>query len=287
LNTWTQNVGFPLVTVARQGNTNLIKFKQERFYISEEHEKEYGINTWWIPISYKLSNGTESLTEMDGQEFFLDVQRKDWDWLKVNIREQGMFRVNYDTNNWNYLITNFYSFSDLDKAGLINDALVLARSGRVNYSIAFSFVSLLRNDTSLVTWNAALFELRYIDIMMYDQMCHMNFRNFTEWLIDSAYNYVGWEEIYNESRIKTGLRGRILSLALQTGHASSIQYAKSLYVEQFELGNYTIPNDLLIPILRSVIREGGPLEFNTILYKYYNEHNSIEKKEIFDVIRSF
>lgn len=113
---WTTKMGFPVVNVTRNYDTNSIEFAQSRFtFIAPNQWKslqiEYDDDTlWWIPLSYTTMN----------QANFSDTKPKDWirglesitkdfshmaqnDWIIVNI--QG-------TGKWH----RYFSLYDLFKA---------------------------------------------------------------------------------------------------------------------------------------------------------------------------
>ena len=51
-------------------------------------------------------------------------------WYKVNYKQYGFYRVNYDETNWNRLISQLKGdhtqLNPTDKAGIIDDAFNLA-----------------------------------------------------------------------------------------------------------------------------------------------------------------
>ena len=51
-------------------------------------------------------------------------------WYKVNYKQNGFYRVNYDAQNWQALkdqfLTDHTVFNPTDKAGIIDDAFNLA-----------------------------------------------------------------------------------------------------------------------------------------------------------------
>lgn len=99
---WTTKMGFPVVNVARNYESNTIEFAQSRFtFIAPNQWKslqiEYDDDTlWWIPLSYTTMS----------QANFSDTKPKDWirgvekiskdfkqmtpkDWIIVNIQGTG------------------------------------------------------------------------------------------------------------------------------------------------------------------------------------------------------
>lgn len=84
----------------------------------------------------------------------------------------GYYRVNYDINNWqliaNYLQDpqNYSRIAATNRAQIVDDALTLARAGKLDYRIALNLTRYLVNESEYVPWRAALGALGFIDSMM-------------------------------------------------------------------------------------------------------------------------
>ena len=54
MDTWTLQMGFPVVTVTRNYTDNIAKVTQERFLIGKSKEKKADskVYSWWIPLSF-------------------------------------------------------------------------------------------------------------------------------------------------------------------------------------------------------------------------------------------
>jgi aminopeptidase N len=79
----------------------------------------------------------------------------------------GYYRVNYDAANWNLIInellTNHDNIPPLNRAQLLDDALNLARAGKLPYSIALTLTTYLQRDNDYLPWAAALNALSFLD----------------------------------------------------------------------------------------------------------------------------
>jgi hypothetical protein len=78
----------------------------------------------------------------------------------------GFYRVNYDHTNWRLLISSFQQLPDVTRAQLLDDALNLALSGRLEYSIALDLTSQLITDVDYLPWSAAFTALEHLDTML-------------------------------------------------------------------------------------------------------------------------
>lgn len=82
------------------------------------------------------------------------------------------FRVNYDATNWGLLkqyLVEFHTLMEpVGRAMLVDDALVLARSGRLDYGVALDFVDYLRVEGQLAPWEAARRGFDHLDAQFYE-----------------------------------------------------------------------------------------------------------------------
>lgn len=84
----------------------------------------------------------------------------------------GYYRVNYDITNWQ-LLTDYlkdpetYSkIVSMNRAQIIDDALSLARAGKLDYRVALNLTQYLINERDYVPWRSALIAMSFIDSML-------------------------------------------------------------------------------------------------------------------------
>jgi aminopeptidase N len=59
MDTWTLQMGFPVVTITRNYQQNTAKITQQRFIIGKTNENQEDTKySWWIPITYTSPGGT-------------------------------------------------------------------------------------------------------------------------------------------------------------------------------------------------------------------------------------
>lgn len=89
--------------------------------------------------------------------------------------------MNYDRKNWQLIIKHlnkdsFRNISTVNRAQLIDDALNLARAGRLDYAIALNVTSYLAHETEYLPWKAAFNAMDYLDIMLIRTSSYDKFR---------------------------------------------------------------------------------------------------------------
>jgi len=71
---------------------------------------------------------------------------------------------------------NFKDISTINRAQLIDDALNLARAGRLDYNIAFDVTSYLAHETEYLPWKAAFNGINYLNDMLIKTQGYDKFR---------------------------------------------------------------------------------------------------------------
>lgn len=176
MKTWTQQKGFPIVTVTRNYLTGTFNLSQERYTAFNLSAADSSI--WWIPINYASTATRNTFNETTPMNWFttksleinsINIQSNDW--LILNKQQTGYYRVLYDNQNYN-LIANELRQGDLtrihlsSRAQIIDDALEFAKTDRLNYTIVFDILKYLERELEYVPWQAAVTGLTYIDRMM-------------------------------------------------------------------------------------------------------------------------
>jgi aminopeptidase N len=100
--------------------------------------------------------------------------------FKCDFLFAGYYRVNYDTDNWNRIIKglheNHNNILPLNRAQLLDDALNLARAGKLPYSMALDLTMYLEHDTDYIPWAAALNALSFLDRRLTNNEGYDNFK---------------------------------------------------------------------------------------------------------------
>lgn len=88
--------------------------------------------------------------------------------------------MNYDNDNWNLIIKELHESHDnippLNRAQLLDDALNLARAGKLPYSVALDLTMYLEHDKDYIPWAAALNALSFLDRRLTKDEGYDNFK---------------------------------------------------------------------------------------------------------------
>ncbi|KAJ8681952.1 hypothetical protein QAD02_017744 [Eretmocerus hayati] len=292
MDTWTLQTGFPVVTVNRDYDNDAVIISQERFMYGNDSKKTEE-SLWWIPLTYTTSGkldfrSTKPFRWMKKEKTILqkNVGARPNEWLIFNILETGYYRVNYDRKNWEMIIKhlqglNFITIPTINRAQLLDDALNLARAGKLDYSIALDVVSYLERETEYLPWKAAFTAINFLDGALVKYPNYDKFREYALYLLENVYQKVGFRDSSSENQLETFLRLDVLSLACSLGHEDCVTKAK----RQFDSWRNSGDPDKINPIspnLKSVVyctavKVGGEAEWQFMWQRYLKSNVGSEK----------
>lgn len=188
-------------------------------------------------------------------------------WVIFNVKQTGYYRVNYDTDNWKLLTQQLQENHEVihvtNRAQIIDDALNLARAGRLSYEIALGVTSYLTKEKSNVAWTAALNNFKYIHDMFRHEPDYGALREYLLSVILPIYNSVGFEEQPNDEMQVQLLRGEVLKWACELRHPDCIQKSVELYRRWMDNPNTFegVSSNVAAAVLCTAVREGEESEW--------------------------
>lgn len=159
------------MTVERNYVNGDVVLSQERYFTDIPAAQSPSI--WWIPYNY----ASRSVADFDAttavwwlssrQETFNNPTTLNTDWLLLNKRQTGYYRVKYDLDNYKLLAAqldeDFERIHLTSRSQLIDDAFDFARSERQGYDVAFDLIKHLEHEVEYVPWASALRGLTLVD----------------------------------------------------------------------------------------------------------------------------
>ncbi|XP_044741725.1 endoplasmic reticulum aminopeptidase 1-like isoform X2 [Chrysoperla carnea] len=285
MDTWTLQMGYPLIRVAR--NENVISITQERFLLSAEWNEtrsNYTVKSifdykWYVPLSYFTNLDPEEqhtlwLNSTDGKlEIAPEVK-----WIKFNIKQTGFYRTMYDDSLWMKLIETLYenhtAFSAADRANLIDDVFSLSRAGLINASVPLKLSLYLTKEREYAPWKTAVNHLQTWSRFLTESAAYKLFMQYIRQLIQPVTEYVGW--IDTGSHIMKLLRSNILSLAILSDVESTVKEARTRF-NKWMTDQYKISPNLKEIIYSAGIKHGGLQEWQHC-WKEYNQSKTTKER---------
>uniref|UniRef100_A0A3Q3EQ01 Aminopeptidase n=1 Tax=Labrus bergylta TaxID=56723 RepID=A0A3Q3EQ01_9LABR len=162
MNRWILQMGFPVVTI----DSKTGKISQKHFLLDPDsvvdRPSPFGYE-WFVPVTWIKTGGDE-------QQYWL--QHKEDDWLVANIKMKGFYRVNYDLENWERLLSKLSSkhqdIPETNRAQIIDDAFNLARAKMVDTTLALRTTKFLDKEREYMPWETTRRNLNYF-ILMFDR----------------------------------------------------------------------------------------------------------------------
>ena len=175
MDTWTLQMGYPVINVKREGQ--LLTVSQKRFLSSSSSTEDQDQYKWWVPITFDFENSAFNRTSSsfwlspDQNELTITLpQEQIANAVIVNVQQTGYYRVNYDEDNWNQiaaaLTTNPYSIHRSNRGQIFNDLFSLAKVNLVPYRLALETTKSLLIDDDYIPWKSALNSFTYIRLML-------------------------------------------------------------------------------------------------------------------------
>ncbi|KAM3967196.1 LOW QUALITY PROTEIN: aminopeptidase N [Aphomia sociella] len=278
MDSWTLQTGFPVLTINRNYSSSVMQLRQERFVLINNTSEEQKSPVWWIPVSYTTAS----------EKDFISTRPKLWlrgersievnnitvspdDWFIANIQQTGFYRINYDAHNWQLLVkvlndpSRFEEIHPINRAQIVDDAMNLALSGRLDYRTALDITSYLSHERSYVPWKAGLVALGYIDTMLSKGAYYLEYKRYVLNLLTGAVKDLGWEVTANESVVRAQHRVDLLSTACHLEHMDCMEHAVRMYNSWMMSANPDAYNEIHADVRSTVycvgVQVGGAREW--------------------------
>ena len=237
MNEWVTKPGYPVLTV-KKNKAGVYDISQERFTL-------YGTGdntTWWIPLTYTDQSKCDFNFNLRGwlkpgdKSSQVTTNSGEKDWVIFNVNQIGYYRVNYDDDNWkllsDYLNTKDYkNISALNRAQLIDDALNLARTSRLNFTTALSLTTYLTQETDYIPWTTAFRNLNFVHSMMQSSKNYEIFKLYVRYILKQLTKDMPYKPSVNDTHVTKILRTNALKWACKAEQEECTKYAK----EEFDL----------------------------------------------------
>ncbi|XP_068246618.1 uncharacterized protein [Palaemon carinicauda] len=294
MDTWTLQMGYPVIKVERSPSGTSASVTQERFLLVKNiNSTDTHDYKWWVPLTYTSRENpnfedTRAMAWMNNtqSEITIDSLPDQNKWVIFNLQETGYYRVNYDDNNWNLIIhqlqTDYEVIHVINRAQIIDDALDLARAGQLSYSIAMSINAYLKEETEYIPWAAVLNNMGYLDNMLSRSTAYGSFKKYMLDLLIPLYDSVGFEDRLDDPHLTQLKRVKALLWACDLGHKDCVSKSVALYRLWMD---YPKNTSIISPNVKSVvyctaISEGGEKEWNFAWEQYLDSNVASEKSKL-------
>uniref|UniRef100_A0A672QLV4 Aminopeptidase n=1 Tax=Sinocyclocheilus grahami TaxID=75366 RepID=A0A672QLV4_SINGR len=157
MNRWILQMGFPVVTI----NTRTGIISQQHFLIHPDAvvDKPSDYNyEWFVPITWMKSGSNMGQHWLLTKTASYEPMKTDTDWLLANLNVTGYYRVNYDPQNWERLLTQL-------TADHKNLNMIIHRAQIINITLALRTTKYLYEEKEYIPWESAIRNFEYFFLM--------------------------------------------------------------------------------------------------------------------------
>lgn len=280
---WTGKPGYPLIFAeAKNGKLSL---SQKRYFSSVTSAKKSKDKTVWpVPLAVATNEGEKGLSLMTTKTLVSTMPKTAW--MKMNAHEGSLYRTAYDKNLMALLedAQKKGELDPLDRLGLIRDLFALSEAGEMETTTALEMAELYKNETEYIVWVELVTGLRTIANLLAGTKAYEPFRTYARSILSGAAERVGWEAKTNESNNDALTRALVLGSASFFGDQKVITEAKKRFAE---MKTHPIAADLHSVVYATIAREGGELQYETLLAHYRAEGMHEEKNRFLGALGLF
>ncbi|XP_072242690.1 alanyl (membrane) aminopeptidase-like b [Leuresthes tenuis] len=280
---WTKQKGYPVITI----NTNNGEIYQKQFLFNDTAES----SLWWpIPIRVKSNNSDTSLLwlyergPVKKEEF---ISRRD-EWILANVDCYGYYRVNYNLENWQRLLTQLETNPDgiplMNRGQLVDDAFNLARAKLIDVTLALNATRFLSNEKEYLPWESAERNIEYF-ILMFDRTevygpMQLYFQDKVRGLYDFFRNHTDQSRVPDDHSLQ---HNQIIAiqLACSSGLPECIEMATDKFADWMNSNTTnSIHANLRSVIYCQAVAAGGKKEWEFAWEKFQSSTDSSEKDQL-------
>ncbi|XP_034488262.1 membrane alanyl aminopeptidase-like [Drosophila innubila] len=279
-NSFTTQVGYPLINAKLSTDGKSVEFTQQRFLLKENDGAEKNLK-YTVPISYttnlekNFNNTQPKFVLADTAASHTETLANGTSWIIANIQETGYYRVNYTESNWHAIHkalteSNWGGIHEINRAQLVDDLLNMARAGLIEYSLTFDVLEYLETETNYIPWTSGFNGFNFLAIRLGNDT--KDFSVYIRDLTTKAYNKLGFEETTSDKALDIYLRTKVLSWTCRYGNADCINRAKN-YFNSLS----SVPKNIRSVVYCVALREGGSTEFEALYQKFKTESVATEE----------
>ncbi|XP_068236621.1 glutamyl aminopeptidase-like [Palaemon carinicauda] len=287
MDTWTRQMGYPVVSVSQLAPDSF-SLKQSRFLQDPQaefdpSESEYRYK-WDIPLSYITSSSEDTqrswlYRDMDSLLLKMDSPTS---WIKVNLKQKGFYRVNYEPEMWRKLesLCTEKTLGPSERASLLSDALALADAALLDYNVALDMTTVLASERDYVPWDAAAGRLIVLKKLLSGTDASGPFDKYLSSLTGSICNELGWED--SGEHLKKLLRIDIVNVACTSGNDDCLREAADLLRSWIKDAEFPLPLGTRRQVYRwGIVREGSPESWDVMWQRALAEQSATEVDNLY------
>lgn len=265
MDTWTKQSGYPLLSLEEEGRS--FSLRQSRFSLEGPARGERDPAQWSVPVGVLTPGQPEPrffILRERKAPFDLPVNGKEW--IKLNPKQTGFYRVNYPSKLWSSFDKLIQSKTVLapDRLGLENDAFALARAGFLSTPQSLTLASSYSDESDYTVWADLAMNLSELSMILPEEPAYRSFRLFACSLYRPTARRLTWEAQPGEGHLVTLLRSLLLAELGSCGDEATIEEAKRR-LALFLKDPRSLRPDLRFPVYRLTVEYGDEESYEAVL----------------------
>ncbi|KAJ8603571.1 hypothetical protein MRB53_042114 [Persea americana] len=267
MDTWTRNVGYPVLTVKEDEREKTIHVKQNRFLKTADVKPEEDQTIFPVVLGLRNKHGIDMNLMLTEREQTFKVQ--DTDFFKLNANHTGIYRTFYSSERLEKLgqAAKKGLLSTEDRMGMVADASALSAAGYQKTSGTLALLKGFTTEDQYLVWSEVVGAVSSIRAawQFQDDRVKEALKAFLGTLTFKKAESLGWTYADDEDHIMAQFKALMFSSAGVAGDKEVIAAAKSMF-EKYKAGDKSaIHPNLRSSVYAIVLRTGGESEYNTIL----------------------
>ncbi len=268
---WVLRPGYPIVHVTPTG------LSQEQFFIGKHTQSDV---LWPIPLASDPQSGLPDLLDTKELSVSIDVT------TRLNVGNWSHFITHYTDEHFDSLLSNIQSYQPLDRLQLINERVLLTRSGHVSNVSLIPLLQKSSDETHESVWsilNLALGELK--KFVEFDDESRNKLKQLSSAVARNQFERLGWEPKDGESENDLKLRPSIIAMRLFGEDSEVLSEAVRRYDSAIDLE--TIDPELRGLIMAAKVKSGlSSDDFGNLISRYKSTASSAVREDIIGSLTS-
>jgi aminopeptidase N len=280
---WTQQGGFPLVSVAAScdaAGMRSIVLSQQRFLLSGTDPQS---SKWRIPLQVRSGAAGKTqavLLTQDGQR--VSAGRCD-EALSVNADAIGFYRTRYDYATFSVDAKNFGGLPDADRIALLDDQWALVESGKDSLANYLTLASRMGSSLDTRAWDQIVAALGTIEYDERGASGHDAYAAYARSIIKPVADQLGWDAKADEPPGVLTLRRTLLTDLGVWGDQAVIAEARRRFDTFLKDHSSLGPDDQEV-VLSIVMRNADAATFEQVHAMAKGAANEIELERYYQAL---
>ncbi|CAL5869496.1 uncharacterized protein PFLUO_LOCUS3726 [Penicillium psychrofluorescens] len=278
METWTMNVGFPVISVTEDKDSSIIHVKQNRFLRTNDVRADEDTVIYPVMLALRTTQGVEDLMLAEREGSF---KVPDLDFFKLNADHSGLYRTSYSSERLALLgqAAKLGKLTVEDRAGMVADAGALAASGHQRTSSILEMLQSLNYETEFVVWSQMLNVLETLRTAWIFKNGETKdaLKDFQCKLVSEKAHELGWQFSDDDDHVRQQFKALLFGAAGMADDATIVQAAKNMFSSLADGNLSAVHPNIRDNVFKIVLKHGGVKEFDLVLDRLRNSPSSDEK----------